>query len=468
MFSQCTDVCFKLVIALVSASTLFLAYILLSKRERLRPFAQGLMLIVPVVLFLFQIAAFARDIPFMDDIDAVLDYLSNPFPERLGHLFDFHNEHRIFTSRIIFETIYVILGRFDFRVCIWIGDAILLGYMLLLGHTFSKRVGLVFFMPFLWLFLDLSNYENTLWAMTSVSNQLVLPLALISFTFFDKRSNAHYFLLSLLFAVLCTYTTGAGIFVWPCLAGIAVKDWLFDDSTKHNQISIRKAMHTLQTPKVLVFLATACLATAFYMHGFFEQSAKIQAELNIPVQNGGNNILTMLNYMLSFCGAVVPVHAVALPLGFIIVSCVVYIFFSIRRVHDNQMLALLCFTLGSVLSGALFRSRFGATQALQLRYGIVSFTLMASTAFLLTRMIPDRLRPHWGIVARVVLLVCMLINLTTLTLGWELLEQRTRQLEIGVGRGPTADAIPTRPEIIIPRKEHKRIKRASEHGVWHP
>ena len=86
-----------------------------------------LALFLPVVSLVVLLSFFSVDAPFSDDYDAILAYLVNPFPGRLLHLADFHNEHRIATARIVFESVYWIFGRINFRACMVVGAAFLLG-----------------------------------------------------------------------------------------------------------------------------------------------------------------------------------------------------------------------------------------------------------------------------------------------------------------------------------------------------
>lgn len=422
---------------------------------------------IPIVLFFLCITTFARDLPFFDDFDAILAYLSHPAPSRFKHLFDFHNEHRIFTSRLIFEIIYGCLGQFDFRICIWIGDAILLFYMFLLGRHISRNATVACFLPFLWLFLDLSNYENTLWAMTSVSNQLVLPMALISLLLFNRRSQPRFFFSALLFATACTYTTGAGIFIWPVLAVVAIKDWLIPNGkwNTRNTAILSDTRKAIIHPAVLIFLFVAIPSIVCYMNGFHEQSLKLQSALKIPAVQS-NPAIAIPCFVFAFCGAVLPVLPIAIVVGIVVCCMILYIAINIRKIHDNVTFGLLLFTLGSVIAGALFRHKFGAGQALQLRYGIVSFSLMSCTICLFSQLLPDQMKRLWSIALNLMLLGAILINLTTLSLGWELMIYRTRQLELGLTAPDSPEANQNRPEVFGAKAARDKIEKAIQMNIW--
>ena len=128
--------------------------------------------LIPFMVLIWMICCCTAPVPKADDYDAILVYLNRPLPERLSHLTDFHNEHRIFTARLVFEAIVLTLGYFDFRVCMAIGALFLYGYGLLFRRLFllNENCNTWFYFPFLWLIVSFLNYDNVCWAMTSVSN----------------------------------------------------------------------------------------------------------------------------------------------------------------------------------------------------------------------------------------------------------------------------------------------------------
>ena len=131
---------------------------------------------VPIITLVTLLSCFSVDVPLIDDYDAVLRYLVQPFPERLLHLADFNSEHRIFTARIVFECIYQALGHFDFRACMTIGAIFLLGYGILFYYLLPfdasdgacSRLERWYFVPAIWLVVSVLNNDNICWAMTSI------------------------------------------------------------------------------------------------------------------------------------------------------------------------------------------------------------------------------------------------------------------------------------------------------------
>ena len=187
------------------------------------------MLIAPVLVLVSVVLAIARDIPFWDDFEAAFKFLCLSTPDKLRHLLDFHNEHRIAIPRMIYWAITAIKGHIDFRTAIICGDCLLIAYLVLLGRQFAKHVGIVAFIPFIWLLTDMANYENFLWSLTAMQSQGVMLFVLASLLLFERRERNICLVGSLASAAAASLTSASGVIVWPCLVGMAVKDWLAED-----------------------------------------------------------------------------------------------------------------------------------------------------------------------------------------------------------------------------------------------
>ena len=193
-----------------------------------------LVLTLPVATLVVLLAFFSVDAPFSDDYDAILSYLVKPFPERLLHLWDFHNEHRIVTARIVFECVYFIFNEINFRACMIVGAVFLLGYGLLFWFVFKKAgdFAKLYYIPCFWLIVSALHNDNVCWAMTSVSNVPVLFWTLLGIAIFaNRRCYANRWLGvcgGVACAVLATFSTGGGLFSWGGLMFVMVHEWLLD------------------------------------------------------------------------------------------------------------------------------------------------------------------------------------------------------------------------------------------------
>ncbi len=77
---------------------------------------------LPALMLLGAIIALAVNVPYWDDYDAIVRYLGWPFAERMQHLFDFHNEHRIVTVRLFLESMVAVTGKVNFKACMILGS----------------------------------------------------------------------------------------------------------------------------------------------------------------------------------------------------------------------------------------------------------------------------------------------------------------------------------------------------------
>ena len=93
--------------------------------------------LVPVLNIAGHVAAVARNVAYWDEFETVLSLLlqldaSPTLGDTLTRLFEVTNEHRIFTSRLLFATSYWLTGTVNFAVIAAIGDAFLVGLCALL------------------------------------------------------------------------------------------------------------------------------------------------------------------------------------------------------------------------------------------------------------------------------------------------------------------------------------------------
>lgn len=469
----CSDIPIKIASALVLATAFTLFYIRISKRNGNSRLLNFLYSAALVLVFVFSISTLVCNVPYWDDYDAILHYLSRPFTERVGSIFDFHNEHRIVIPRLVFEVVYAICGMFDFRVCIIIGDLILLGYVFVLGKNLTRNLAWRYFIPFVALFLSLANYENTLWALTSIQSHGVLLFALLAVVFFDKRERTTCFIMALVFAVAATLTSGSGLGIWPCLVLMGLKQYAdTEEGFKWCRfVDLKSGMRQFFRFKPLIFMFTMAAVLFSYLKGFVEkasQHAALAMDVNLQLSLF-DKLVNSLDFGISFLGAVVPYHKIALPIGLVIVVMVFFVLYNFKRVKDDVTFFFLLYLLSVVASGMLFRanlSKCGGEVACLLRYGIVTFSIIACLVVLNTRLIrqmyPRRL-VLWEGVMCLVLFGALLINFGVQILGYELVHIRKSNLERGLQKWPESSD-----ELQYPDKSRASmiLKRADETGVF--
>ena len=365
---------------------------------------------MPVVLFWACIVLYCWNAPWWDDFRTTLMYLGWDFPERILHIADFHNEHRLILPRLVFEVFNLYPGPFPFLACTVFGDFILLGYVFLLGVLFRKRGMLLFFVPFVWLFLDLGNCENTLWTLAAVQNHGVLLFSLASVLSFARRESPRYLMLSVFFAVCATATSASGMGIWPALAIAALLDG--------------KGIRGF-----LVIVAAAAAVIVPYMHGFHDATVA-------HVDYGGFSIFGMIDFTLCLLGNLAPIAAVARVLGIVSCAAVVLILMNFRKFAREPVFWFLLYLLSVVAAGALCRSAMPGA-GLFYRLEIIAISIFCCEGYLLAVLAESsRLRNIFRFCMIAAIPAAIAANLVAIYVGSPTLRERKAEIEAGYRAWP--------------------------------
>ena len=183
----------------------------------------GLLLVLaPVVAYFHLVATVSVEVPYIDDYDAVVDYLTRTLdePASLGprRFFSRHNEHFMTTLRAAVLLSYAALHRIDFGVLNLTGSAFLVVLLVVLFAAF--RVGtrpaekLLAFAPAALFLVQPQYWMMLLSATTSLSGFAVAAYAALTFLALERRSPG-----ALGAAVVCagaaTFALGSGALVLP-------------------------------------------------------------------------------------------------------------------------------------------------------------------------------------------------------------------------------------------------------------
>jgi len=173
---------------------------------------------IPVFLY-FRIALrYSVNIPWSDDYDAILGWLIHfkaaPYTEKILLLFDQHNEHRLFASRLIYVLYNYVIGPVNFRVLTFIGNLQLVVVYCISIYFIYKALPKYWTIPaFIWglCLFDLNSYENGGVAMTSIANNGVIMYFFLSLFFYSLGDKHRYLVLALFCQFLCIYSNGNGM-----------------------------------------------------------------------------------------------------------------------------------------------------------------------------------------------------------------------------------------------------------------
>ena len=176
-----------------------------------------LFLLIPIVSFWYLFSKYALNAPLWDDfalIDFVIKLHSQPlsFVDKLGLFFAQHNAHRIVYDRVVVYLIYFFSGKLNFVWMMFVGNISLMGLLLVLYKNLkTSSLNLWYFVPIPFLLLSLQGYENTFWGMAALQNYSVLCwVAAALYCICNNRSLKW----AMFFAVLATFTSGNGMFVF--------------------------------------------------------------------------------------------------------------------------------------------------------------------------------------------------------------------------------------------------------------
>lgn len=321
----------------------------------------------------------AASVPFEDDYDAILAYLSHPGAERWRHLLDLHNEHRIGTTRIIAELIVFIKGSFDFRICIFIGNLFMVALATLWYRKFrylgQTAAGIMVFT----LSLSLVHWANQFSALCSIQNILAVLLPLLALLSLDRKSPAAI-CISMALAVLATYTSGSGVLVWPAMF---MAELLF-----------RRRRNVL-----IILTITAIIAAGTYFTLPNPRPPQVVKDVAAPdelllakttVMGYAIEITPMFiirhiafaaNYFLACVGGVVPIPWANVAIGLLFTVTSGWILLTFRRTQTPAFLGFLLYLLACCASCGVFRAASFMAE-IPSRYQIVCTSLFATLLYL--------------------------------------------------------------------------------------
>ena len=389
-------------------------------------------IILPIILFFLALGALAVNVPYWDDYGAIVRYLGLPFGERMQHLFDFHNEHRIVTVRLFLEAMVALTGTVNFKGCMLWGSAQLLVVLAFFAWFHLKHFGGWLGWGLLsaasWHLFSMLNFDNAFWALTALENFGVLVWAFLAIILFQQRAKKLFFGMSLACALLATLTSAQGLAVFGALCAMSLVPTDADRVSGSWKGFIRKVLEYVCQPSslfrvVAVFLISV-LTGALYFRGFQaggEALTTAQATVSAKVL-----------YVLAFLGNLVPIYPVALVCGFAMVTAIAFITFRFPRIPArlHPIFFFRVYLVGVVVAGVAFRGS-DPCAALSFRYYVITACLFTSVTMLLVELIGRRsLTVRMG----VPLLVAgfALLDIAVFFVGWSMFAERNEVLRVNM------------------------------------
>ena len=413
----------------------------------------------PVLIFLGCWLLLTVNVPYWDDYAALVKYLAAPWPDRWHHLLEFHNEHRIVTTRLVADALVALNGGiFNFRAMMAVGNLIQLAYAVAWVCVFRKsRLGIAASLPVLWLLLSFIHYENSCWALCSVQNVVVVALTFAACLLFAKRGKSRVaFAGARLCGVAATFSSGGGLLVWPSLLAMEFAYPLTEAGSWRSGLA-DIAHHAKSSAARFSLLAiVAAAAICGYLHGFPGGTTAQVAGAAARVANGAL-------FFVAFLGGIVPLYPAALVLGFALLPFLVFIVARYPKIRHPEVFWFLAAEIATMLSASVFRSA-DPHAAVSSRYCIVSCSAFASILFLGLELapLPNKLAKR-GLVAATVGVI--LYTTAFLVVGAPLFAQRNELMRHNILTWPThLEGL----RSGAPEEDSEYLQKCVERGVYNP
>lgn len=413
----------------------------------------------PVIIFVGCWFFLTVNVPYWDDYGAFIKYFSEPWPGRWKHLFDFHNEHRIVTTRLIADALVALTGGvFNFRAMMAVGNLIQLAYAAAWVFIFRKsRFGIAASLPVLWLLLSFIHYENSCWALCSVQNVIVVALSFAACVLFARRGQSQFALAgALLCGIAATFSSGGGLLVWPSLIGMELALPLTQATSWRIRLAGISSHIKASAGRLLILVAIAAISTCCYLHGFPGGTTEQVADVATRAVNGAI-------FFVAFLGGIVPLYPAALALGIALLPFLAFVMIRYPRIRHPEVFWFMAAEIATMLSATIFRSS-DPHAAVSSRYCIVSCSVFASIFFLFIEVAaPPEKFAKWGLAAMSAGVI--LYTTAFLVAGAPLFAQRNELMRHNILTWPDhIDGLrSSSPEI-----DNVYLKKCVERGVYDP
>ncbi|RRA98716.1 hypothetical protein [Larkinella rosea] len=377
------------------------------------------LLLIPVFIYYRTVYNNAVNVPFEDDFDSALKFLSsylfktNSLVDRVKLIFSQHNEHRIVFDRLVFLLDYYLTGFLNFRHLILVGNLslVFLAYLLFRSSFPGMRLAdkLLYFVPVAFGLFQLHFWELTVWGMASLQNLYVVVFALLGFYALSQTpKKANWFVVACVAGVAAAFTSGNGMFTF--LVGIPV-------------LLVLK-----QYKKLAIWTSLTVVTFALYFWGYAKPGHHPDIYDSLV-----NNTSRAFDYFFTLSGSVFsarPEHPARAGKFFLVLFLGLFgwQFFRKTATRNPTIPALLLFTYVTCLSLMATRSGFGVVQAFSPRYGILSVVLFIGLYVMSLEAVTQRyIRP---LVGAVFLFLSVYLFRNSQQQGLLKVEDRTRLLQL--------------------------------------
>ena len=346
--------------------------------------------VIPCLVIIWIVSQYGVEVPLGDDWSHVR-FIDNFLNDRLDYveLLDQHNEHRPATLRLmrilsVWAGGWSVKNEMYFSLVLTGLNFLLFAYIIRYSH---RRLEVPFPVTLLLavslLNWSLRQWENFLWGhQINFFLQNVFVLVSLALLTVGKRK-VHKVLFSCLFAALSSYSSGAGLLVWPVGLMAMLIDYYKDVKTTRSD--------SPYLALIVIWCSFAFMVYGHYFHGYIKPSGHPDLTYSI------HHPFDMLMYLAAYLGSPFVGRDdlnLAIVLGGAGLGLWLYIVFSKVKSCDGyhfwRYLPWISVGLFAILSGILIgisRVGFGIEQSLCLRYVTnsilfwISLVVMCSVAY---------------------------------------------------------------------------------------
>ncbi|TLU99602.1 hypothetical protein FEN17_20600 [Dyadobacter luticola] len=176
------------------------------------------LIVVPVVYFFILLDAHVVNIPYTDDfnlLETIYKFRHAPdFTTGVKILFEQVNQHRFAFERIVMLIMVLFTGTVNIKTQIILGDLFLLGIAWFLFRSFKKEhISWYYFIPVPYVIFNLVYWENAYWGIAALQNTPLIFFAFLT-AYGISRNDQKGFYISVIAALLTTFTSGSGLLTW--------------------------------------------------------------------------------------------------------------------------------------------------------------------------------------------------------------------------------------------------------------
>jgi hypothetical protein len=371
--------------------------------------------VLPIILLIYWVSCLGVDIPSWDEWGEGTPFIFNvsAYPwETIQHLWEQHNEHRIFFPRLLMWVLasissWNIIWEMAASIVVAVATFLVLcGQLQRLVRSAPQPLPRIVWPVLSLLFFSMTQWENWLWGFQLAWSMVSLGViwGFSSLVKWQDSGATKDFVLALLCGVVASYSSAQGLFYWP--AGIVM-------------MLVWPKPH--KPPAYGIYLSlwcVICLAVALgYFHGYQQPPAHrlFYGLWQHPLQYAGTYVLFVLLCLGSPVADTTPLIALIQGAGLLLVFlllCCDCVTGKVDMRKLNFFLGLGIFALLNVMAIAGARIDFGGIGfALVPRYITIStwlwISLIVTTAYML-RQSPLLMKRKWYPVVRAVAMLAII------------------------------------------------------------